>query len=164
MIIRNNKFHFAVFCKLSSLVKNTFPFICLCTPLYPHIHTQTHSIYLSITRTRTHTWVGWYSASGAHLVAVWIWWEVPLVFFSEVLPNMIMVSMSPVLLLESTLGAINQVPDDQPPPGERDRMRQRAGNTLKLKGKTDMVQDMCKYTVKPLTSSAITNNQVCIQV
>lgn len=77
---------------------------------------------------------------------------------------MIMVSMPPVLLLESTLGAITQVPDDRPPPRERDRRRQRVGDTLKLKGKTDNVQDMYKNMLIPLTSSGITNNQVCIQV
>lgn len=80
------------------------------------------------------------------------------------MPNMIMVSMPPVLLLESTLGAITQVPDDRPLPGERERRTQRESDTLKITGKTDNVQKISKKTRIPLTSSGIMNNEVCIQV
>lgn len=77
---------------------------------------------------------------------------------------MIMVSMPPVLLLESTLGAITHVPDDRPLPLERDRRTQRESDTLKITGKTDNVQRISKKTQIPLTSSGIINIEVCIQV
>lgn len=92
---------------------------CPSTPLNTHRHTHslnpTYSSHI-LASSRTHT-PQWDSVSQAHLVAVWIWWEGTFALFSEVLPNMIMVSVPPVFY-RSTVRAITQVPSDQSLPGE----------------------------------------------